>query len=163
GCGLLVAECALLLRPILDSTNAAMAWRPLAEAGLVYVAAGILFDLLSQALPIARRIPAFRCLGIILGGSAIALAAHHGLGTPVVSAGVLFAAVVPQRWAWMPAVALAVWALLPAVRSGPLPDAPPSVARAASGPSFVVIVLDTLRRDHSSTYGYARDTTPNLT
>ena len=31
-----------------------------------------------------------------------------------------------------------------------------------SGPSILLVVLDTVRRDHTSTYGYGRDTTPNL-
>lgn len=37
-----------------------------------------------------------------------------------------------------------------------------SVSASQSRPNFVVIVLDTARRDHLSCYGYARDTTPFL-
>jgi len=32
----------------------------------------------------------------------------------------------------------------------------------AAGPNVILIVLDTLRADHASTYGYARQTTPNI-
>ncbi|MEN0065837.1 MAG: sulfatase-like hydrolase/transferase [Myxococcota bacterium] len=46
---------------------------------------------------------------------------------------------------------------------------PLAVAFVACQPSrpkpanIVVVVLDTVRADHLSTYGYARETTPNLT
>ncbi len=45
------------------------------------------------------------------------------------------------------------------------PDAPRQgamVAPAANGPSVLLVVLDTVRADHLSLYGYERDTTPNL-
>ena len=41
------------------------------------------------------------------------------------------------------------------------PDVPPSVASGLPAP-IVLIVLDTLRPDHTSLYGYHRDTTPYL-
>ena len=37
------------------------------------------------------------------------------------------------------------------------------VARTSTLPDVFVLVLDTVRADHLSSYGYARDTTPNLT
>ena len=43
-------------------------------------------------------------------------------------------------------------------------DVPPSPAPAARGaPDVILVSLDTTRADHMSTYGYARDTSPNLT
>ena len=41
--------------------------------------------------------------------------------------------------------------------------AEPTRRRPASLPDVFVLVLDTVRADHLSSYGYARDTTPNLT
>ncbi len=38
----------------------------------------------------------------------------------------------------------------------------PPVARAARSPDVFLLVLDTVRADHLSTYGYERETTPNL-
>ena len=42
-----------------------------------------------------------------------------------------------------------------------LPAAPKEIG-SASRPNVVIIVMDTVRPDHLSVYGYARDTTPNL-
>jgi len=39
----------------------------------------------------------------------------------------------------------------------------PTTSRAATPSNVVVYLVDTLRADHTSAYGYARDTTPNLT
>ncbi|HUT55036.1 MAG TPA: sulfatase [bacterium] len=41
-------------------------------------------------------------------------------------------------------------------------SAPAVVAAAAGRPNIILIVWDTVRRDHLSVYGYERDTTPNL-
>lgn len=42
------------------------------------------------------------------------------------------------------------------------PTLPPVAASAAKHPPVVLVVLDTVRADHTSVYGYARDTTPAL-
>ncbi len=61
----------------------------------------------------------------------------------------------------LPAIAvLAACVLVPP--PGSRPPRPPVATTANAGPSLVLIVLDTLRRDHVSLYGYARPTTPNL-
>ncbi|MBI5435270.1 MAG: sulfatase, partial [Planctomycetes bacterium] len=39
---------------------------------------------------------------------------------------------------------------------------PPANAPVADGPNVVLVVLDTVRADHCSLYGYARETTPGL-
>jgi arylsulfatase A-like enzyme len=60
--------------------------------------------------------------------------------------------------------ALAALVLLPLIPRVPLPTllaAPAATAPAGAG-SAVLIVLDTLRRDHMSLYGYPRKTTPAL-
>lgn len=41
--------------------------------------------------------------------------------------------------------------------------AQPAVAAAPGAPNIILISLDTVRADHLSIYGYARDTSPNLT
>src|SRR5262249_42949941 len=41
-------------------------------------------------------------------------------------------------------------------------EAPTTAARPPALPPVFVLVLDTVRADHLSSYGYARDTTPNL-
>ena len=38
-----------------------------------------------------------------------------------------------------------------------------TVSRATQAPLVIVYLVDTLRADHTSPYGYARDTTPHLT
>ena len=50
----------------------------------------------------------------------------------------------------------------PVIRWG-VPSLPPLQPRAASGrPNIVLVTMDTVRADHLSLYGYARDTTPFL-
>lgn len=58
----------------------------------------------------------------------------------------------------MTALALLVWLGLP--RSAPRPAARGSAA--ALAPNVVLIVVDTLRRDHLSAYGYGRKTSPSV-
>ena len=69
--------------------------------------------------------------------------------------------------AWLASGALAAAVLLlcasPSSPSSLLPERhPPPRAARADSPSVILIVLDTLRRDHMSLYGYERATTPNL-
>lgn len=68
----------------------------------------------------------------------------------------------PFRWVTLaPAAAIAV-RLFFFPTAPPVDPAPPLRAEPASGPSFLVVVLDTVRTDHTSTYGYSRETTPAL-
>jgi arylsulfatase A-like enzyme len=61
-------------------------------------------------------------------------------------------------------ILIGVVALLAAFKGGrPLPDRDTSVARAPdNSPNVLLIVMDTVRADHLSLYGYDRETTPNL-
>ncbi len=62
-------------------------------------------------------------------------------------------------------LAIATFAATLLMRSAPKIDASPSaVAHAAgrSGPSVVLITMDTVRADHLSLYGYEKDTSPRL-
>lgn len=44
----------------------------------------------------------------------------------------------------------------------PGPDRPPAAGPAAPPPNLVVVLIDTLRADHTGLHGYRRDTTPEL-
>jgi arylsulfatase A-like enzyme len=57
---------------------------------------------------------------------------------------------------------LASLALSVLIQPVPLQTAAANVPPAAGRPNIVLIVLDTVRADHLSVYGYNRDTTPNL-
>lgn len=73
------------------------------------------------------------------------------------------------RHGWRFAVELGAASLVAVLWGRPLSIAPldlpaPAGARAAAdAPDVILISLDTTRADHMSTYGYARDTSPNLT
>lgn len=64
---------------------------------------------------------------------------------------------------WMAGAVPVLWCVVTAVQSltersamAALPDAPPAA------PNVLLIVIDTQRADHFSSYGYARETTPRL-
>src|SRR5439155_596353 len=60
------------------------------------------------------------------------------------------------------AVALVVWGepLSTAALDAPMANLPPA---APGAPDVILVSLDTTRADHMSTYGYARETSPNVT
>jgi arylsulfatase A-like enzyme len=167
GAGLLVAECVIWIRQSLDSFGGGGIWRALLEGLAIYVAAGAAIDLLVQALaprrfatsPIARGLPLV----------ALAFAAHWNLGmvpfmaTFTIPVAIAWAFAAHVRWGLPLAVGMALFGLAPA-----LPGAAVGMVSAdlpddwSDGPSFVIVVLDALRWDHSSLSGYSRDTTPNL-
>ena len=68
----------------------------------------------------------------------------------------------PFRWVTLATVAAVAVHLLAVSTQPPVDSDPPPSAEPASGPSFLVVVLDTVRADHTSTYGYGRETTPAL-
>src|SRR5204862_477472 len=47
-------------------------------------------------------------------------------------------------------------------RSSAQPSRPTESAASSPRPNLIMIVMDTVRADHLSMYGYERDTTPNL-
>jgi arylsulfatase A-like enzyme len=143
---------------------------------------------LAAAVLAAARTPSGRGLaptraGLVVGGAlagamiAAEVAARRLPGgwpaplTPVVlfavalAAGVWLAARVPARLparAALAALALPVGLLAGSaeLRARRSPPAPP--IHAVPGPHVFLIVLDTVRADHLSVYGYGRDTTPRL-
>lgn len=75
----------------------------------------------------------------------------------------LWARYLPLRWVpWVPSAAIAFWLVFSHSQAPPNAPPQPLQAQPASGPSFLIVVLDTVRRDHTSTYGYERETTPAL-
>jgi arylsulfatase A-like enzyme len=100
-----------------------------------------------------RRLLALAAVGIIILGLAVLRSRLPGrLG---------------NAWRRFPAygglaaLGLASWAGGVVLNHG-LPPVPESRASAAGRPNVVLVVLDATRADHFSTYGYQRDTTPNL-
>ena len=167
GAGLLVAECVIWIRSSLDSFGGGGIWEPLLEGLAVYVVAGGVLDLLVQRLAPVRfaSSPILRGLPLVL----LAFAAHWTFGivafmaTFTIPVAIAWAFAVHVRWGIPLAVGMALFGLAPA-----LPGASVGLLSAdlpddwSEGPSFVVVVLDALRWDHSSLSGYSRDTTPNL-
>jgi arylsulfatase A-like enzyme len=61
-------------------------------------------------------------------------------------------------------VALAICGMTALLQASPYRDpAAPVATAAAKGPNIILISLDTVRADHLPIYGYAQNTTPNLT
>jgi arylsulfatase A-like enzyme len=145
-------------------------WPVLATSLVGYGLSGAALDGLLSALGPAplRRSPWARGLAILTIVASLVLLAGEARSLPLLCVAAAFAALALGRFAWPIAVIVAAIAFAPSVRSpaseGVQPDvASDAEAAAASGsPSFAVVVLDTLRWDHTSAYGYERDTTPNL-
>lgn len=163
--GLVLAECGLMVRSFMNTFGAGGIALDLAQSFLIYAVPAVALDLLAQALapPRLRR-------GVLLRGAPIvvlAFAAVHTcamvstLAYAIVPVAVLWALATRSRWTLPLALVTALWALRPAWPAPQLSRARPNPV-VARGPSIAVVVLDTVRRDHCSTYGYARDTTPNL-
>jgi arylsulfatase A-like enzyme len=86
-----------------------------------------------------------------------------GLGTGFV----LARRVRPRRWTWAASVGglLLALGLVGAVRGFTLPQASddgPGAAVPTAAPNVVVVLIDTLRADHLSCYGYERPTSPAI-
>ena len=68
------------------------------------------------------------------------------------------------RWIAYAAVGLGLFSIAAGfgIRSRPRLIASGGASQAAGKPNVILIVLDTVRADHLSVYGYQRDTTPNM-
>jgi arylsulfatase A-like enzyme len=168
--GLLVTEAAATVRPLMDGFGAGGAWRPMAEVLVAYLAVGCCVDLAVQPLAAKRRHPRLiRSVAVLGLGAVIALVSGQVPGAVLAAFGgaALWALAASSRWTAIVAVAVALWALLPALpRSVHVAEADVQATSAAGpasdAPSLVVVVLDTVRRDRTSTWGNPRTTTPNL-
>lgn len=168
--GLLVGDCLFVVGPYMAQFNVASLWSLLIGVLGIYLLLCVGIDLAVQILaPRAARgsiwIRGGAVLAIALG---LTVAAGEARSLPLLAVSALFAVLALGRFSWPIAAVAAAVALYPAVKSpspveGSRGSAPiHAAAPAQTGPSFVVVVLDTVRADHTSAYGYHRDTTPNL-
>jgi arylsulfatase A-like enzyme len=146
-------------------------WPLLGGALGIYALLGVGLDLALQLLGPGR---AARSVWIRMGTIlAVAMGsvvfAGEARSLPLLAAAALFALLALGRFTWPIAAVVAAIVLHPMLQSPSLPEAGRAAAPAAQvsqaaarKPSFVLVVLDTVRADHTSAYGYERDTTPNL-
>jgi MFS family permease len=127
-------------------------------------------SLLFYAVFVFAWLTAFDWLGLLLIGRIYTFTIGLLAFTPALAAARLFAsrrAQLSRFWAEsLPALALLTLILIGGVQGGQAfiealqtAGLPPA---AASAPNILVIVVDTLRADHLSSYGYPRQTSPNL-
>jgi arylsulfatase A-like enzyme len=136
----------------------------------MYAALGVGLDLAVQLLGrgSARRSIWIRGGAVLAIALGLTVAAGESRSLPLLAVSALFAVLALGRFSWPLAAVAAAVALYPAIKSpslleGSLESAPIHAATPQqTGPSFVVVVLDTVRADHTSAYGYHRNTTPNL-
>jgi arylsulfatase A-like enzyme len=169
--GLVVADCLFVVGPYMGPFNAGSLWPILVGALGIYALPGVGIDLAVQLLTpgAARRSIWLRGGAVLAVGIGLTLAAGEARSLPLLAVAALFALLALGRFSWPLAAVAAAIALYPSIKSPSLPETSPAGApiQAAAAPlakpSFVVVVLDTVRADHTSAYGYHRDTTPNLT
>jgi arylsulfatase A-like enzyme len=168
GVGLLVAECVAWIRGVLDSFGGGGIWLALLQSLVLYVVVGAVIDLAVQLVARGRwkTSPILRGLPFVI----LAVFLHYNFGVAkllalaTVPGAVVWACAVHVRWGAPLAAGMVLFGFSPAFTgAGNDVKRTPLVDSWRDGPSFVVVVLDTVRRDHCSTYGYERDTTPNLT
>ncbi|MHC4429010.1 MAG: hypothetical protein ACYS0D_10490, partial [Planctomycetota bacterium] len=158
--GLLVADALMVVGPYMAPFRTGAFWPVLATSLVGYGLSGAALDGLLSALGPAplRRSPWARGLAILTIVASLVLLAGEARSLPLLCVAAAFAALALGRFAWPIAVIVAAIAFAPSVRSpaseGVQPDvASDAEAAAASGsPSCAVVVLDTLRWDHTSAY-----------
>lgn len=164
--GLLVGDAVFVARPTFGWFEKESLWprAPMLAAFATYLAFGVAGDLLAQAVwPAARRAFVPRVLVLAAVGAAIALEANEARSVPLFAFGAGFAVSALGRFTWALAALGAAIALWPALsRPDPPPERELTAPPPGGAPSFVVVVVDTLRLDRTSAYGHERDTTPNL-
>jgi arylsulfatase A-like enzyme len=168
--GLVVADCLFVVGPYMGPFNAGSLWPILVGALGIYALLGVGLDLAVQLLGpgAARRSIWIRGGAVLAVALGLTVAAGEARSLPLLAVAALFAVLALGRFSWPLAAVAAVIALYPAIKissllEGSLEGAPlPAAAAPLAKPSFVVVVLDTVRADHTSAYGYDRDTTPNL-
>lgn len=166
GVGLLLGESIVLVRDFLGTFGGGGVGGALLACALAYAVVGAVVDLLVQAVAPARHRRSVWLRGLPVVLLAFLFQKWFGLASILAYATVPFAvawaAATRVRWGAPAATGIALLAFLPA-----LPEAaaaPPNVLSAApeTARSMLVVVLDTLRRDRVSAYGYPRETTPSF-
>jgi arylsulfatase A-like enzyme len=150
--------------------NAGSLWPLLLGALGMYLLLGVGIDLAAQFLGpgAARRSLWIRGGAVLAVALGLTIAAGEVRSLPLLAVAALFAVLALGRFSWpLAAIAMAI-VLYPSFQGPSLPEGRSSnglVVTAAppqTSPSFVVVVLDTVRADHTSAYGYHRNTTPHL-
>jgi len=168
--GFLVGDCLLVVNPYLNGFKTGSLGFLLLGAFGMYALLTAGLDLLIQLLGpggLARSVW-IRMATILVVAAVLVIAAAEVRSLPLLGVAALFSVLALGRFSWPVAVITAAFAFYPVVKSPPAHGPPPTEvashagADPATGPSFVVVVLDTVRFDHTSAYGYHRDTTPNL-
>lgn len=170
GAGLLIAESSILTRGMMASFGSAGVARHYAVALAVYLVLAVAGDLLVQLALLEAGSPRWAPAARALGGAVLLLACVSvfdllaSAATISIAGSLAWTASLTRRWAWPLTAAMLLVALRPALpqERAPRPDLQ-ALRVEAEAPSFAVVVLDTMRRDRSSTYGHVRETTPNLT
>jgi arylsulfatase A-like enzyme len=167
--GLVVADCLFVAGPYLIHFHMKSLWPLILSAVAMYVGLFVALDLAVQWLgPDRARRSGWLRGGILLTVAlALVVASGEARSIPLLGLAAVFAVLTLGRPTWPIAALAAVLALQPLFEPplvserAPRADAPrpPEDDRP---PSFLVVVLDTLRADHTSAYGYERNTTPNL-
>jgi arylsulfatase A-like enzyme len=167
GAGFFVAEYLFSMRPSIELMGPRGLWREFGAALVLYAVAFALADtillLLTRGLSPGwlRWRVWLRGLALLAAAASLGYALNNPISWLWLAGAGAFAACLAWRWTW-PLAALA--SSVPLFEA--LPREPPAAAEPvgppAQGPSIAVIVLDTVRWDHTSAYGYARDTTPAL-
>lgn len=160
-CGLAVAESGLVLSNLLKGFGRGDLIQLMLPVMLVYAAVGMAVDWLGR-----RHSLATRALLAAMAAMAVGIASGQllfSLGVVVLFAWIWARiALSPKLWPLAALVALAaLWRALPGWGDAPPPTRPADVI--PQGPNLALIVLDTQRLDRCSTYGYPKQTTPNLT
>jgi arylsulfatase A-like enzyme len=156
--------------PYVNNFHSGLLWPLLLSALGMYAGLFATLDLALQWLgPDRARRSEWLRGGIILAVAlALTLAAGEGRSIPLLGLAALFAVLTLGRFTWPIAglgAAIALYPMLepiPASQGASFAHPQMQVPAVAARPSFLVVVLDTMRADHTSPYGYERDTTPNL-
>jgi len=164
--GFLVGDCLFVVGPYMDAFHAGWLWPLLLGALGMYLLLGAGLDLAVQLVGRGAAAGSMwaRMAVILAVAAGLVLAAGEVRSLLLLAVAAVFATLALGRFTWPLAVLAAAVALYPVVIGSPAPTVGGDVGGAArpEAPSFVVAVLDTVRRDHTSAYGYHRDTTPHL-
>jgi hypothetical protein len=175
--GLLVGDCLFVVGPYVSHFHMGSLWPLLRSAVVMYLGLFVALDLALQWLgpEPARRSGWLRggLLGWLRGGLlltvalALSVASGEARSIPLLGLAALFAVLALGRFTWPIACVVAVIALHPVLEPPPASDVTPLAElplrpEGGTPPSFVIVILDTVRADRTSAYGYERDTTPHL-
>jgi arylsulfatase A-like enzyme len=161
GVGLAAAEGLLVVHPLATGFGAGGLASEVLPTVAAYAGVGALLDL------VARRVLGVGGLGVgavvCAAVATVALVSGQVPGATgvVLAVAAAWAVAIHHRILWPAALAVALWALSPALQRPVPPGAPPAEG-SASGVSVALVVLDTLRADRTSLERLDLDTTPNL-